>query len=86
MIGKMRIRRAVKALSKGECLIIATTDTKDGQIECTSLLTRDNDKVGAALHATLVNSNEIRAFILNVVGKYLSRYEVEQKAFIESLK
>ena len=86
MIGKRRIKRAIKMLSKGECLVIATTLGREGECECAGVLSKENDLVGAALHATLVNSAEIRGFILGVVSKYLSRYEVEQKAFLESLK
>lgn len=86
MIRRRKLTKAIETIGKEESLVIATNDTGDGNIECYSVLTKNNDKVGQALYATLLNSNEIRTFILGVVSKYLSRYEVEQKAFIESLK
>lgn len=82
-----KLQRTLRRLSKGECFVIATTPLdNNGDCECAGILSKQNRVVRKAFYASLVNSVEIKDFILGVVGEYLSRYEVDQRAFIESLK
>lgn len=81
-----KTKRIERLLRGAQFLLLETRHKGGASHECASILSKENEVLGESFYYTLINSDEVREFVLKVVSRYLSRYEVAQREFLESLK
>ena len=85
MFEKTRIKLCHLLLKKGQYLLMSAIPNGEGDFQCASILSVNNQVLTESINMTMETNKDIRAYLLARCADFLRKREIDTKYFIEEI-